>query len=216
MALKGDYDQQVFINCPFDDDYLSLLRPLLFTVRFFGFIPRIASERLDSAENRIDKICSIIKDCLYSIHDLSRLRASEEGQYFRMNMPFELGIDYGLRYFGAAKFKRKKFLILERDRYEFQKAISDLSGVDIKAHKNEPDEVVRNVRNWFVEAANLVNPPSPRQAWYSFNDFTSDFYDARSAEGYTDEDLNIMPIPEYIDFIDRWVASIGGDVNSRT
>lgn len=205
MANKGDFYRQVFINCPFDEDYLSLMRPLLFTVLYFDFIPRLASESLDSGENRIDKICSIIADCKYSIHDLSRIRASKEGEIFRMNMPFELGIDYGLRKLGGRKYKDKKFLILERDRYEFQRAISDLSGVDIKAHKNEPDEVVRDIRNWFVEIAELKQADSPKQVWYRFNDFTSDFYDARLAEGYSDEDLNMMPIPEYIDFIRRWI-----------
>lgn len=206
MASKGKFDNQVFINCPFDEDYIPLLRPLLFSVRFLGYIPRIASESLDSAENRINKICSIIEECLYSIHDLSRLRASKEGEHFRMNMPFELGIDYGLRHYGEPKFNQKKFLILERDRYEFQKAISDLSGVDIKAHNNEPDEIVRAVRNWFLEASPLQKAPSPTVVWYRFTDFASDFYDSRKAEGHTDGDLNMMPVPEYIDFIDRWVT----------
>jgi len=36
--------------------------------------------------------------------------------------------------------------------------------------------------------------------------FASDFYDARKAGGFTDEDLNMMPVPEYIDFIRAWVA----------
>lgn len=31
-------------------------------------------------------------------------------------------------------------------------ALPDISGVDIKSHRNEPDEVVRVVRDWFVEA----------------------------------------------------------------
>lgn len=207
MPLKGVFDFQVFINCPFDDEYLPLFRPLVFTVRFLGFIPRIASERLDSAENRIDKICSLIHSCQYSIHDLSRLRATKKGEYFRMNMPFELGIDYGLRYFGKTKYKAKRFLILERERYEFQKAISDLSGVDIKAHHDKPYDIVRAVRNWFIEVGNRSLAPSPRSVWYSFNKFASDFFNARSAEGYSDEDLNFMPIPEYIDFIDKWVVS---------
>ena len=162
MALSGDFERQIYINCPFDNGYLPLLRPLLFTVRFFGFIPRIASESLDLGQNRIDKICSIIQDCRYSIHDLSRLRASKQGEVFRMNMPFELGIDYGLRYFGGEKIKQKKFLILEKDRYEFHKAISDLSGVDIKAHKNKPDEIVRAIRDWFVEAAGIKGLAEPQ------------------------------------------------------
>jgi hypothetical protein len=205
MPLKGDFDSQVFVNCPFDEDYLSLLRPLLFTVLYLGFVPRIASERLDSGENRIDKICSLIRACRYSIHDLSRLRAQKVGETFRMNMPFELGIDYGLRYFSRGRPKGKRFLILERDRYEFQKGLSDLSGVDIKAHHNKPDDVVRVIRDWFIEVEALKSAPSPKAIWYAFARFASDFYDARKAAGYTDEDLNMMPVPEYAAFIDKWV-----------
>jgi len=29
-----DFDKNVFINCPFDQEYLSLLRPLLFTILY--------------------------------------------------------------------------------------------------------------------------------------------------------------------------------------
>jgi hypothetical protein len=206
MATNSTFEHQVFINCPFDDEYLPLLRPLLFTVQFLGFTPRIASERLDSGENRIDKICALIHDCRFSIHDLSRLRATKVGEYFRMNMPFELGIDYGLRQFGEGKFASKRFLILEKERYEFQKALSDLSGVDIKGHRNEPDEVVRAVRDWFVEVGSLMNVASPTVVWYRFTDFTSDFYDARFEEGFTDADLNMMPVPEYIRFIGKWIS----------
>ena len=79
------------MNCPFDKGYVSLLRPLLFTVISLGYQPRIASERSDSGENRIDKICQLIKESRYSIHDLSRLKAEEIGEFYRLNMPFELG-----------------------------------------------------------------------------------------------------------------------------
>jgi len=141
------FSRNVFVNCPFDPDYLPLLRPLLFTIIYVGFLPRIASERSDSGENRIDKICALIRACQYSIHDLSRLRASQIGEFSRMNMPFELGIEYGSRRFGVQPLTRKKCLVLEKDQHEFQKALSDLSGIDIKHHNNEPAEVVRAVRN---------------------------------------------------------------------
>lgn len=55
------YASNVFVNCPFDHAYRALLRPLLFTVVYLGYHPRIASERLDSAENRVDKICGLIR-----------------------------------------------------------------------------------------------------------------------------------------------------------
>lgn len=47
---------------PFDREYLTLLKPLLFTVVDFGLKPRIASERSDSGEERIKKIKELIRE----------------------------------------------------------------------------------------------------------------------------------------------------------
>src|SRR5215208_2301788 len=114
VAKRRDaFSRNVFVNCPFDSDYLPLLRPLLFTIVYVGFVPRIASERSDSGENRIDKICALIRECRYSNHDLSRLRATQVGEFSRMNMPFELGIEYGCRVFGGSPLGTKKCLVLE-------------------------------------------------------------------------------------------------------
>ena len=200
------FTHNVFINCPFDKAYYPLLRPLLFTIIYLGYNPRIATERSDSAENRIDKISGLIRNSKYSIHDLSRLKAAKAGEFSRMNMPFELGIEYGCRLFGPAPMDSKQCLILEKKRYDFMKALSDLSGVDIKNHADEPDEVVRAVHNWFVETVGLRGIDSPTVIWEMFNYFASDFYDARKSEGFTDDDLNMMPVPEYLDFIKDWVA----------
>lgn len=204
-ARRNSFSRSVFVNCPFDSEYLPLLRPLLFTVIYVGFVPRLASERSDSGENRIDKICALVRESQYSVHDLSRLRSSEAGELSRMNMPFELGIEYGCRRFGSQPLTRKRCLVLEKDRHEFQKAISDLAGIDIKHHDNEPSEVVRAVRNWFVETVRLRYVHSASRIWYRFADFASEFYDTRTADGYSDEDVHMMPVPEYIDFIQRWV-----------
>jgi hypothetical protein len=201
----GDFSKNVFINCPFDDQYLELLRPLLFTILFLGFRPRIASERLDSLESRIQKICGLIRESRYSIHDLSRLKASHVGEFYRMNMPFELGIEYGCRLFGAEPLPEKRCLILEKDPHEFRKALSDLSGIDILHHENEPTRVVQVVRNWLCGAARLSSVLGPTGIWYRFNDFTSDFYDKRKGKGFSHDDLNMMPVTEYIDFIARWL-----------
>lgn len=42
------FETNVFINCPFDENYLPLLRPLLFTVIYLRLKPRIALEAIDS------------------------------------------------------------------------------------------------------------------------------------------------------------------------
>jgi hypothetical protein len=206
-ARHARFSRSVFVNCPFDPDYLPLLRPLLFTIIYLGFLPRIASERSDSVEYRIQKISELIEQCQYSVHDLSRLRASRVGEFYRMNMPFELGIEYGSRLFGSNVLRTKRCLVLEKDQHEFQKAISDLSGIDIKRHNNEPADIVRAVRDWFVETVGLRGVHSATRIWYRFTDFTSDFYDARVADGFSDDDLDMMPVPEYIDFIQAWAAT---------
>lgn len=206
VTAEAGFDSSVFVNCPLDEDYFPLLRPLLFTIVYLGFDPRLASERSDSAENRLDKICGLIRDSKYSVHDLSRLKASRAEEFHRMNMPFELGIEYGSRLFGPTPMNEKKCLILEKERYDYMKALSDLSGVDIKSHANEPDEVVRAVRNWFVETVGLRGVAGPTKIWYAFSDFASDFWDARAAEGFTEEERNMMPVPEYVDFMRGWVT----------
>lgn len=203
------YEANVFVNCPFDSQYLPLLRPLLFTIVYLGYNPRIATERSDSAENRVDKICELIRESRYSVHDLSRLKASRAREFYRLNMPFELGVDYGARQYGSSYMGEKKCLILEKKPHDFKVALSDLSGVDIKSHENEPDEVVRSVRDWFVETAGLADADYPSVIWYRFNDFATDLYEARRREGVPHEavikDIEKMPVPEYLKCVRDWM-----------
>ncbi len=105
-----DFEKNIFINCPFDDDYFPLLKPLLYTIKKIGFNPRISLERNDSGEIRLHKIKELIESSKYSIHDLSRAKAKKVGEYFRQNMPFELGLDLGCRdYNEGEEFKAKKY-----------------------------------------------------------------------------------------------------------
>jgi hypothetical protein len=124
-----------------------------------------------------------------------------------MNMPFELGIEYGCRLFGADRLGEKRCLILEKDQYDFKRAMSDLAGIDIKSHGNQPVRIVRAVRNWFYETVGVRKIEGASAIWYRFTDFASDFYDQRQGEGYSDDDLNMMPVAEYVDFIRGWLSA---------
>ncbi len=64
------YDRQVFINCPFDNEYWPLLKAIVFVIRACGCTPRSALENSDASEERLAKILRIIGDCKFSIHDL--------------------------------------------------------------------------------------------------------------------------------------------------
>jgi hypothetical protein len=203
-SFNGGFDKNVFINCPFDSSYIPLLRPLVFVVLYLGYNPRIALERANSAELRIQKICELIQISKYSIHDISRMRSRKANEYSRLNMPLELGIDLGCRIYAANELRNKVFLIFEKEQYEYLKSLSDLAGVDIKHHSNEPETIVRNIRNWFVENE-LDTADSATRIWDDFNTFMFDFYEKREREGFKDIDLQYMPMPEYIKHIKNWL-----------
>src|SRR5690349_7037133 len=95
-----DNNGAVFINCPFDDDYTPLLKAIIFSVNRCGFLPVTALSEDNGLENRLLKIQSCIKACRYGIHDISRTELNENGLP-RFNMPFELGIFFGAKYFGS-------------------------------------------------------------------------------------------------------------------
>jgi hypothetical protein len=206
MANPRDpnFENNVFINCPFDSAYKSLLRPLLFTILYFEYNPRIASET-NAGKQRLDMICELIESSRYSIHDLSRIRATKKNEFSRHNMPFELGIDYGSRKFAGKHFAEKKFLVIAEKQYEYIKALSDLSGIDIKSHNNEIDEIIQAVRNWFVDTVGLKNLKPASVVFSDFLAFMGVFDAERKREGFKAKDIYEMPIPEFTLFIKDWL-----------
>ncbi|MFN7817628.1 MAG: hypothetical protein ACK5OQ_15465 [Burkholderiales bacterium] len=201
-----DFAKSVFINCPFDRDYYPLLRPILFTVIYLGLKPRIALEELDSGMPRMAKISQLIAESQYAIHDLSRIEAKSVGELYRLNMPFELGLDVGCRLFGNKGQKTKKCLVLEAEAFRYKAALSDLSGYDIAAHGNDPPRVVTEVRNWLKNVCKLA-PPGPTSIWNAFNDFMAVNYDDLSAKGYSDADIEALPVYELIECIESWTRT---------
>ena len=202
--MAHDFSKNVFVNCPFDDDFRQLLLGVIFTILYFGYKPRLSLERADSAENRIDKITDLIKESKFGIHDLSRLVSSAKGEVYRMNMPFELGIDYGCKKLKGGKWKEKKILILEKERYRFQQAISDLSGCDIKNHEDEVDKIISSVRDWFI-TEELGRGDSGNMVWDRFNDFQAYLYDeVVEKDGHRSTDD--VQVSEVIHHMNEWFA----------
>lgn len=194
-------NKEVFINCPFDDDYLTLLKPLIYTLKLLGFIPRIASESLDSGQVRLSKIKNLIESTSYSIHDLSRVRAKKKREYFRMNMPFELGIDMAFNDYCLDSKYKKKILILEEEQYSTKIALSDLAYSDCKCHKGEALNLIYSVRDWFLEVG-IKNVPSGSNIWDKYNMFYGKMAEEKMNDGYKNEDIDRMPIKEFMNFID--------------
>lgn len=168
------YNNSVFINCPFDDGFRDLLYAIVFTVYKCGFIPRSALEEDNALENRLSKIENIIGQCRLGIHDLSRIETNNEGLP-RFNMPFELGIFFGAKKFGNEAQKCKIALVLERQKYLYQKFISDLSGVDTKAHNGDPKKAIKIVRDWLQTYAGKTTIEGHLPIINGYKTFREDF-----------------------------------------
>lgn len=116
----------------------------------------------DSAQNRLEKIVRIIERCPFGIHDISRTGLYGKDRLPRFNMPFELGIDFGCRRFGNRAQRCKRLLVLDKERYRFQKYLSDVSGSDIKAHSNTEQGVIRSVCEWLrSHSSDRASIPGP-------------------------------------------------------
>jgi hypothetical protein len=203
-----DFERSVFINCPFDRKYENLLRPMIFALIYMGLNPSLSSEGTDCSEDRLDKIMMLIKKSKFSIHDISYMKAQKPGELFRMNMPFELGIDYGVKKCGSKKeFKSKQMLILESKRYQYKKALSDFSGKDIYYHNNEPQKLISIIRDWFIERIGEDFNCSYADIWYKYSEFSGHVWDVMDKRGKRGLACNKMPIPEYKSHAKKWVAN---------
>jgi hypothetical protein len=152
------FNDTVFINCPFDVLYNPMLRAIIFSVYRCGFFPITALDEDDGTENRLLKIIRMIKECKYGIHDLSRIEQTTDN-FPRFNMPFELGIFFGAKHSGNKVQKGKNALIFERIKFTYQKYISDLNGIDPKAHNNDPLTAIQLISDWLRTASGRKTIP---------------------------------------------------------
>jgi hypothetical protein len=119
-----------------------------------------------------------------------------------MNMPFELGIDYGLRNSGVTKLLGKQFLILEATKYDYMKAISDINGFDIKVHNNETEKIFECLYSWLSETLKINKQDPPLKMFYDFIDFNTSLFDEKVTQFGSDDlaknYIEKISIPEYI------------------
>jgi hypothetical protein len=175
QKAPGTYKRQVFINCPFDAEYLPLFRIIVFVVNACGYHVRCALESQDAGEVRMVKILRLIRECQFGIHDISRTELDPANGLPRFNMPLELGLFLGAAYFGDAAQKGKRVLVLDAERYRYQKFISDIAGQDIKAHSNDPAKMIHAIRDWLNALPAQKKPlPGGKMLVRLFSDFMRD------------------------------------------
>lgn len=203
MAARGtEFSDCVFINCPFDRDYLSILEAVTFTIIDSGFVPRCALDDPDSGEARLRRIQGIIRTSQYSIHDISRVELSP--RFPRFNMPFELGLDLGCRRYGDRQCQRKRCLILDSEPHRYQQFLSDIAGQDIKSHGNSAHAVIKVVRGWLKAVSRRTTIPGPQVIRRHFINFCDALPRLCDENGLDREDLLFL---DYVTAAQAWVRT---------
>lgn len=188
----------VFINCPFDGDYLPLFHAIVFTVLSCGFRPRCALEIVDSGGTRISRIEKLIEECPLGIHDISRTELNAAGLP-RFNMPLELGLFLGAKRFGDKAQTRKRCLVLDTEPCRYQAFMSDIAGQDIEAHGNDIATLIGKVR-LFLNASKRGQPLQSGQV------LAEDHAEFRAALPALCADLDVDPENlAFRDFV--WIAA---------
>jgi len=201
--LAGDFDHSVFINCPFDDDYAPILQAIAFCVVCLGFYPRLAPENPDNSVTRLDRILNLVQGSRLGIHDLSRCQVDPASAYARMNMPFELGLDLSCRKFGSGPLASKAILVLEQNRYDTQKALSDISGWDVEPHGGSSQEAIRIVRQWLLAQAGApkIGATAIEGQYDAFQEW---YWEREIASGASEDDIRQYPTIDLVRAMLEW------------
>jgi hypothetical protein len=204
MSETPPFERSVFINCPFDKKFAPILQAIAFCVCDLGFIPRLAPENADNGIPRLQRIIELIRGSRFGIHDISRCKSEKSGEYFRLNMAFELGIDHGCSQFGGGPLSQKTRLLLEETKYDYQKSLSDISGWDIEAHGGDHEKAVRIVRRWLIHHAG-ANSRGPSKILHEYADFQEWYWERELLLGASEDDIREYPTIDFVRAMSQWV-----------
>ena len=200
------YEDNVFINCPFDKQYKPIFNAIVFAIHDAGFVARCSLEVIDSGQNRLATIISIIAECRYGIHDISRTEVGGKAKLPRFNMPFECGLFWGCFEYGGKRHKEKRTLVLDSQEYRYQASLSDIAGQDIQAHGDDPRKAIDKVRTWLRTNSGRTNIPGGKTIWQHYILFQKELPYILKNAGITRTEIESPEYySDYITFIVEWL-----------
>jgi len=202
-----DANRYVFVNCPFDDDYRPLFEAIVFTIIRSGWKPRCALETDNAAENRLEKICRIVEECQYGVHDISRTECDGNPPLPRFNMPLELGLFLGARKFGGRKHQDKVCIVFDREKYRYQKFISDIAGQDIQSHEGLVESLIEKLATWLRQQTRDKRIPGGTELAREFARFNQLLPAFLTAEKLSRQE---MSFGDYCHLVTQYLDSIFG------
>jgi hypothetical protein len=117
-------------------------------------------------------------------------------------MPFELGIDYGIR---QESHSYKRILVLEGERRSYSIALSDIASRDIHAHENKPEKLVGVIRDWLINNEMTKNRDGERKIWAYYLNFQAFLFEELvSIRGFSEEDTEKISVKGYTELVEKW------------
>ena len=164
----------------------------------------------------------MIEDADLSIHDLSLCKClcDDEGhtlgvgkkeEYFRQNMPFELGLAWAITQAHNSRSTpaRKSILVLEGQAHELSKSMSDASNIDPKPYQGDLSKLIKVVREWFYNQDTKHIVPS-EIILLKLKLFNAHLFKDAVALGLKQskakDQVNTMHINEWIDKARVWIT----------
>jgi hypothetical protein len=147
VARPQERTPEVFLNIPYDKKFERPFTAFISGTISRGLNPRATLEITNSVR-RLDRILDLIRQCEYSVHDLSRVEVDRGSPRTpRFNMPFELGLSVALDKSG--ELENGGWFVCESRNYRFAKSLSDLNGPDPFIHGGTIEGVCRELANMF-------------------------------------------------------------------
>jgi hypothetical protein len=140
-------DVDVFLNIPYDRDFVELFLAYIAGLAALGLTPHATIE-IPGGERRLDRIFSLVRACRYSVHDLSRVELDvRRPKTPRFNMPLELGLAIAWQKLNPGVHD---WFLFEAVRRRIEKSLSDLKGTDPYIHSGRASGLFRELRNAFM------------------------------------------------------------------
>jgi hypothetical protein len=125
-------------------------------------------------------------------------------------MPFELGLAYGACRFGPRPLRRMQLLVLEAEPFRHQKTVSDLAGIDPKAHGDSVEQLIGCVRDFLAPHVN-PRPVGPTRLRILYDKFRAELPDLATAHGFTTAELERLDgVSDWCSIAAAWLANKAG------
>lgn len=89
-------------------------------------------------------------------------------------MPLELGLFLGARLYGGREQKGKRCIVLDRERYRYQRYISDIAGQDIHSHDGSEQRLIEELAAWLRDQSRDRSVPGGRAIITEYETFKAE------------------------------------------